>query len=251
MQMLNNCMALEYQAGASEILLPMLQRVAELQPEDSAIHVRLGLALVNDRKFGLALAQFAQVNTVKPEMAFSFYSASGYAKFRLGDKVESRKDWELAKKYAQNDTQVQMAERFLADLAKLDAQKNGPAPRSTQTIPPGDEPAPTFTSDSRGPDDPVPPGLLNRLRREEQQHADGVLTQIDCEGQGWRLHLKTASGEMIFFIASANDIVVNSSDAAASLSAVEPSWGKRNGVLRPEGQYAVGGRRGQETGADK
>src|SRR5208283_1865227 len=29
-QMLNNCMALEYQTGASEVLLPMLQRVAEL-----------------------------------------------------------------------------------------------------------------------------------------------------------------------------------------------------------------------------
>jgi Flp pilus assembly protein TadD len=212
-QMLNNCMALEYQAGASEILLPMLQRVADLQPEDSSIHVRLGLELVNERKFGLALAQFAQVTSVKPEMAYSFYSAAGYAKFRLGDTAESRKDWELAKKYAQDDTQVQMAERFLADLAKRDAQKNGAAPRSAQPAE-GEEPAPVFTSDSRESDDPVPPGLLNRLKREDQLHADGVLTHIDCEGQGWRLHLKTASGDMIFFIASANDIVVTSSDDA-------------------------------------
>lgn len=217
-QMLNNCMALEYQAGASEMLLPMLQRLAELQPDDSSIHVRLGLAFVNDRKFGLAVAQFAQVTTVKPEMAYSFYSASGYAKFRLGDTAESRKDWEQAKKYAQDDTQAQMAERFLADLTKQDAQKNGPAPRSAQPAAAGEEPAPVFTSDSREPDDPVPPGLLNRLRREDQLHADGVLTHIDCEGQGWRLHLKTASGEMIFFIASAKDIQVQSSGDADSFT---------------------------------
>jgi len=218
-QMLNNCMALEYQMGGSEVLLPMLQRVADLEPEDSAVHMRLGLALVNDRKFGLAVAQFAQVKTVKPEMAYSFYSAAGYAKFRLGDTVESSKDWEQAKKYAADDTQRQMAERFLADLAKRDARKEEPAAQSSRASAAKEETAPVFTSDSPAPDDdPVPAHIVNRLRREEQLHADGVLTRIDCEGQGWRLHLKSQSGEMIFLISGPSDVQIEGADDTGSLT---------------------------------
>jgi tetratricopeptide (TPR) repeat protein len=223
-QMLNNCMALEYQMGGeSKNLLALLQRVADLQPEDSDIHVRLGLALVNEQKFGLALAQFAQVKTVKPEMAFLFYSASGYAKLRLGNPAESRKDWELAKKYAKDEAQTQSAERFLAELARADGGKKGMAAPAAQSAVPREETAPVFKAESSsaenssaGNSGPDRPGL--RLQREEQQHADGVLTEIDCEGKGWRMHLKTASGELIFFIASANDILIKSTDDTDSFT---------------------------------
>ncbi len=208
-QMLNSCMAVEYQmGGARKDLLPMLQGVADLQPGDSEIHVRLGLELVNEQKFGQALVQFANVKSVKPEMAFAFYSASGYAKLRLGNEVESRKDWELAKKYAKNETEVQSAERFLTVIADQTSRK---PPNQTPAAVPREETAPVFKTDSSSPADESSPDRPSvRLKREEQQRADGVLTLIDCAGEGWRMHLKTASGELVFFIASANDILIKS-----------------------------------------
>jgi Flp pilus assembly protein TadD len=216
-QMLNSCMAVEYQQGGTrKNLLPMLQRVAELQPGDSEVHIRLGLELVNEQKFGQALVQFADVKSVKPEMAFAFYSASGYAKLRLGSDVESRKDWELAKKYAKNETEVQSAERFLSSIANQASHAKSPNQTSAVAR---EETAPVFKMDSSSPaDEPSLDRPSVRLKREEQQRADGVLTLIDCAGEGWRMHLKTASGELVFFIASANDILIKSADDTESFT---------------------------------
>jgi hypothetical protein len=106
-----------------------------------------------------------------------------------------------------------MADRFLADLAKQDARKERPAAQSAGAAAAKEETAPVFTSDSPAPDgDPVPARVVNRLRREEQLHADGVLTRIDCEGQGWRLHLKSESGEMIFLITGPSDVQIEGAD---------------------------------------
>ena len=93
----------------------------------------LRVAFVDDQKYGAALTQFAKVKTVKPDMAYLFYSATGYAKLRLGDEVESRKDWELARKYAKTETQVQTAEQFLAEFAKRDQFKQ--AQRNQEALP--------------------------------------------------------------------------------------------------------------------
>ncbi len=221
-QMLNNCMAVKYRLGGpSKNLIPMLQRVAELKPEDSETHVRLGAALVDDQKYAAALKQFAEVKTVKPEMAYLFYSAAGYAKLRLGDEVESRKDWELAKKYAKNETQAQTAQQFLAEFAKRDLLKQSQRDQAAQPSdsPPSETGSNTLKSDTATQeDDPVPAGLLNRLRREGQQHADGELAYIDCNGKDWRLHLKTTSGELIFLITGPNDIQIESANETGNFT---------------------------------
>ncbi|MGA7412993.1 MAG: hypothetical protein WBW33_21130 [Bryobacteraceae bacterium] len=219
-QMLNNCIAVKYRLGGpSKNLIAMLQRVVELKPEDSETHVRLGVAFVDEQRYSAALTQFAEVKTVKPEMAYLFYSASGYAKLRLGDEVESRKDWELARKYAKTETQVQTAEQFLAELAKLDRLKQ--SLRNQEALP-SEDPATSNNNPKSGlatqDDDPVPAGLLNRLGREEQQHVDGVLTYIDCDGQGEHLHLKTPSGELTFLITSPDDIRIEGADEAGSFT---------------------------------
>lgn len=215
-QMLNNCMAVEYRLGGpSKNLIPMLQRVAELKPDDSETHIRLGVAWVNDQKYGAALTQFAQVKTVKPDMAYLFYSASGYAKLRLGDEVGSRKNWELARKYAKTETEVQTADQFLAEFAKHDLLKQA---QRDQAAAPRENSTPVTSSSNPKSDaadqdnDPVPAGLLNRLRGEEQTHVEGVLAYIDCAGKGWRLHLKTPTSELVFLITGPNDIQIEGVD---------------------------------------
>lgn len=179
-----------------EDVTPLLNRVLELDPNDTEAHFHLAVLFFNQQKFRDALSQLSQIHSVSDAEASRYYLMQGFSKFKLGSEEEGRKDLETARKLAKTPAEETETRRVLVDLDHKELAGDDPAPDDDDTF----KSTPTLQ------------GTFAAQSALKLPHLDGLLTHIDCAGETWQVHVTATSGERIFLVTGSKDVQIREAD---------------------------------------
>jgi Flp pilus assembly protein TadD len=204
-QMLYNCAALSSNAGSDpKKVTDILNRLLTIQPSNRDGRMLLGFTLLRQNLFGQAIAAFSQVKSVPAQRASQFYSAEGYATYRLGSKEEAKRTFELARQWARTPEDIAQADRFLAMFQNSERE---PATAKTEQ------------QDSAGGVSIIDGKAMKILSPGSGlEKVEGVLTRIDCAGKTATVHLTAAGRDQTFTIIGPEDVLIRNSDDNETLT---------------------------------
>ncbi len=194
-EMIYHYAQLQQSAGASNVeVIGTLKQVLTLKPDDFDARLHLGLLSIQERQYGFALSTLAQIKIVKPDRAYTLFSAMAYCLAQLGDLRGAKTYGEQAKQYAKNPNERFQAENFLASV-----ERGGKASAS--------EPRVTTRADMSGPEI-VEDSTAGVRRAEGLPRVQGFTKSFECAVKNPRLHVQVGAREMIFEIVDPKLVVV-------------------------------------------
>ncbi len=118
--------------GSLDASLKALRKSVELDPANPETHYYLLFAYMDKGDYKLAVSEALQVKHLEPTRAFSFYRATAYAEYRLGDSKQARDLANAARRYADTPADNVELDNLVAAIDKRDK----PARGSMMELPP-------------------------------------------------------------------------------------------------------------------
>jgi Flp pilus assembly protein TadD len=262
-QMLYNCAALSGNSGTDpKKIADILNRLLEVQPANRDGRMLLGFTLLRQDLFGQAIAAFSQVKSIPPERASQFYSAQGYALYRLRSEAKAKQAFELAKTWARTPQDAAQADRFLAMFQNSDQPRVAAASADARNNTVLSNPAPAERLSGQSEEIEEAPvlkrvpggvsiidgGTVKTLTADSGlKKVEGLLTRIDCAGKTVTVHITVAGRDQTFTITGPDDVLIRNSDdnetftfscgaplnrGATLYFLVKPDMGKMDGIAK-------------------
>jgi len=111
----------------SEQAAAALRRAVEVKPDYTEAWLQLGYVNLNSHKYGEALAALKQIHQVDDTKAAGLFNALAYAYMQSGDRVEARKNAEVALKWDRTDSDKQRTQDLIQFLDSRDKTAAAPA----------------------------------------------------------------------------------------------------------------------------
>ena len=198
---------LQSSPGSTDAMIHILQQAIKIRPDYHDALLELGLTALRAQKFGLAVATLSQIKTMKPDGAYTLFSAMAYGYIHLKDLPTARKFAERAKQYATDPTQTEQADSV---VKYVDAMQN-PSPAPTFLAVESPSLGETGKTDFNGP---RPARLLGR---EGLQRVEGTTINFACDTK--ILRLQAGEKKMAFLIDDPKQIVIeNTADGYFDLA---------------------------------
>ena len=187
----------------------VLRKAIVLKPDFDGAHQRLGSFLLQEGKYGMALAQLMRVKNLSRQEAVPHYRTVAELYHRLGRKESARQAADLCRKYARSPEEVDLAEELMEWLrdAREEAPDEAPAPaaavaapRKTASTPQRDGSGRPSNSRPERPGSRTAPGWLK---------VQGSFSRLDCLGERARLHLQVEGGTLPLAILDAASVRVS------------------------------------------
>lgn len=213
--MLLDYAALLESSGNSEDALSVLDTAVTMKPDDQTTWFSLGMIATSAGKCSTALNAWAHVKSVKPDQAYSLFSAKAYCYLRLKSADLARQDAEKAKGYAKTPAEQLQVTTFLQDVDLYEHnQKQGIAgPARVITNPTQQPDAATDVPDKptlrHSAPHELPRDVPSVGSAENLQHVEAVAKSLDCNSKVRHLHVLVNSKEMIFELTPEDVIVRN------------------------------------------
>ncbi len=104
-------------AGAAPAeLMPLLEQVIALEPDNNDARLFLGVTATSNRQFGFALSTLSEIKTIKPDQAYEYFSALAFCDMNLKNPVAAKNNAQKALSYATSVTEKDQANKLLRYL---------------------------------------------------------------------------------------------------------------------------------------
>jgi tetratricopeptide (TPR) repeat protein len=214
-------------------ILRALRKAVELDPDSFDALFRLGSHLLRHQRYGDALATLRRIKRVEPANAVRLFVAMGYCLDRLNQPEEALGHAMQAKQHAQKPGEIAEVERLLEYLTRPKA------------------PVVAGGREEAGVGQPAGPGGVVEeseerpvLKRTLVVRVAGKFRNLECLGAQAKLHLTTADGDLVLWIAEPDRVSLRGIGAASTELVCGPQPGREVEVGYTAEENAERGTRG-------
>jgi tetratricopeptide (TPR) repeat protein len=180
-----------------ENVIDALKCALELNPGLQEARMLLGFEYNNARQYQEAYDAFSSIKQVAPDRTVPFFLAKAYSATQLGKKAEANEAAEMARKYAQNPSDMQRAQEFLDYINGPARGEVGPHLRRQAS------PAAVSVATARGSD-------------PEVRTVRGALQEIECLGKEARVSITSGTSKFSLLIRDSGSVQLTNADSSSA-----------------------------------
>jgi tetratricopeptide (TPR) repeat protein len=106
-------------------VIDLLKQVLALNPDHQDARLLLGLLATDQKQYGFALQTLTQIHTIKPDRAYSLFSALAYCYVNLRDPKDARSNAQRALQYAKTPDEQRPVRNLLEYLDGKESAQAG------------------------------------------------------------------------------------------------------------------------------
>ncbi|HEX4808459.1 MAG TPA: hypothetical protein VH325_05995, partial [Bryobacteraceae bacterium] len=197
-------------------VLATLERVVAARPSYIDAQFNLAMTAMNMQNWQRAAQALSSIKTIKPDRAFSVFSAIATCDLALGNIDAARAAAAQAQPYAKTADEKREGAKLIAQFQSIQTQQSPVATEPELTEAPKPETLHPTASVKPEPDQPK-----RELSRDtptlhwagDLRHVEGIAQTVECHGKQLRLHVQVNSQPMVFQIDDPNAIVLRNAGA--------------------------------------